>query len=410
MDINHIMRKLYLPLFLWFILGFSSCSFQDSNPITDTKRGRIIQSSLTEQYSRTQVDSILTDLDPFIGQLLTPKYGIKLYKVVYETIDWKGRPIIASGALAVPNPDSAFAYPLTSYQHGTVLHKTGVPSQGSGDRMVGVINAADGYVVAMPDYIGLGEGEGFPGYTHSKTEATAVIDMLRASRNVCAAEEISLTEELYLFGYSQGGHATMAAHKMLQEKHWGEFIVTASAPMAGPYDVSGVQAEVMVSDSSYPTPGYLPFILYSYNMIYEMYDDVNIVFRSPYDTLLPGWMDQSNSIGYINNQIPNVPKLILKDSVVQSYLDNANHPLRHALRDNNLYDWKPRCPVRLYHCPMDDQVSYENSVVAYNKFKENGVQSVKIIQPNAVMNHGDCALPTLLMAKVWFDSLHAGLL
>lgn len=81
--------------------------------------------------------------------------------------------------------------------------------------------------------MGLGYGPGLYPDVHAASEATATIDMLRATRNYCQQNAIGLNGQVFLFGYSQGGHATAAAQKMIEEKYPHEFTITASAPMAG---------------------------------------------------------------------------------------------------------------------------------------------------------------------------------
>ncbi len=69
-------------------------------------------------------------------------------------------------------------------------------------------------------------------------KGTAVRDLLWAAEHFALAEGAKLTGQLFLAGYSQGGHATLAAAELLQNRHGHEFTVTAIAPMAGPYDLS----------------------------------------------------------------------------------------------------------------------------------------------------------------------------
>ena len=91
--------------------------------------------------------------------------------------------------------------------------------------------------------------------------------MLRAVKEFCDNRGIIYNNQLFLSGYSQGGHATMALHKALQEHHSSEFQVTASAPGAGPYDISGEQANLFIQGTPYPAPFYLPYVILSYRDI-----------------------------------------------------------------------------------------------------------------------------------------------
>ena len=67
--------------------------------------------------------------------------------------------------------------------------------------------------------IGLGEGEGIHNYMHAETEASATIDLIIYGKELAyELLGVSSNNQLFLFGYSQGGHATMAAVKEIEEK------------------------------------------------------------------------------------------------------------------------------------------------------------------------------------------------
>lgn len=373
----------------------------------DDPRGAVISATEVESWTLPEVDSIIQTLGGGASTFIVPAFGVTVYKLLYQTTDPFGRIILASGAFAVPTGDTLGAMPLVSYQHGTESADFNVPSQRNGEVLVGIVMASTGYLCAMPDYLGLGEGPGPHYYIHAKSEATAVIDMLRSCRDLAPALGKEWDGRLFLFGYSQGGHATMAAHREIQQAYGDEFVVTASAPMAGPYDCSGVQEQVITSFNPYPTPGYLPYILFSYNAIYGIVPDVIALLKPPYDSLLPPMFDGTYSIGEINQVSHEIPRMMVKDSVMAAYEADPDHPLKLALRDNDLYDWVPLTPVKMFYCSSDDQVNYQNTIVAYNHFIAAGATSVSIYETASNLNHGDCALPTLLLGKLYLDSLKA---
>ena len=59
--------------------------------------------------------------------------------------------------------------------------------------------AADGYLVIMPDYIGLGKGDKFHLYQNSESEAVASIDMLLAIQKLNTTYQQQLTDEYEAF-------------------------------------------------------------------------------------------------------------------------------------------------------------------------------------------------------------------
>lgn len=119
----------------------------------------------------------------------------------------------------------------------------------------------DGYVVAFPNYIGLGRGEKFHLYQHAATEAMASVDFIKATQQLLNNLKIESNGQLFLTGYPQGGNASMATHKYIQEKMNVELKVTTSSSMSMPHDLSGVYSEVMFNKCSHL--GYLSYLLNS---------------------------------------------------------------------------------------------------------------------------------------------------
>ena len=199
-------------------------------------RGKLLSSNLLQSYTVSDLNTLLYDY----GLPPTAQYAVKWYQVVYETIDPLGGRTTASGGLFLPQGVGK-NLPLFSYSHGTTTLTNDVASiYNSGEYPVGLLFAATGYATVLPDYLGMGSSPGLHPYIHARSEATASVDMLRAARNYCARNNIGLNGQLFLAGYSQGGHAAMALHRELEQYHTNEFAITASAPMAGPYDMSGV--------------------------------------------------------------------------------------------------------------------------------------------------------------------------
>ncbi|MBK9448405.1 MAG: hypothetical protein IPN95_03105 [Bacteroidetes bacterium] len=403
------MKKNYVLAMIACLSLMVSCGDFNEEPVITKAdpRGAIVATSLMETWNVDQVDSIINTLGGGASSFLGSEYGVAVYRMIYQTVDPFGKIILASGAFAVPTGVDLEAMPLASYQHGTETADYNMASQRGSEVIIGIVMATSGYLCALPDYLGLGEGPGPHYYIHAKSEATAAIDMLRACRDFAPTVGREWDGRLFLFGYSQGGHATMATHREIQNYYGDEFTVTGSAPMAGPYDCSGVQEAVIVGYDPYPTPGYLPYVIFSYNYIYHIVDDPTKLLKPPYDSIIPPMFDGTHSIGEINNVSNPVPRYMIVDSVMEAYEADPNHPLKLALRDNDLYDWIPKTPVKMFYCSSDDQVNYQNTIVAYNHFIAAGATTVSIFETANNLNHGDCALPTMLFGKFYMDSLKA---
>jgi len=334
-----------------------------------------------------------------------PENPIEVHRLRYATTDPFGQPTMASGAVVLPIAPGCH-HAMAAYMHGTILDREDVPSRLSSEIIVGYFLGASGYVGVLPDYLGLGDGPGRHPYIHAASEATASIDMLRATREFCALRNVQLNGQLFLVGYSQGGHACMATHKMIEEQFAEEFQVTASAPCSGPYDASGVQAAVITDTIPYPAPYYLPYVLFSYQYVYPwLFDTVNEVLQEPWATVLPPLFLGNNGSGVVDDVMPVVPSEILQDSVLQAFRTNPEHPFRIALRENDLYNWAPIAPVRMLYCEGDGHVFYQNSIVALDTMVSLGSTTVSAQNIGSALDHSDCAFPALLSAKGWFDSL-----
>jgi pimeloyl-ACP methyl ester carboxylesterase len=365
-----------------------------------TERGRVVSVSDRLFVSLAEI-SVLLDL----GEIpVTPEYAVDLYKIVYETLDPEGGRTQASAAMVLPvGMDRPL--PLLSYQHGTLVLTNDVPSVFNEQVLPGIGFAAIGYAVVLPDLLGLGDSPGLHPYHHARSEATAGVDALRATRSWCLAQNVGLNGQTFLIGYSQGGHATMALQRELELFHRDEFTVTASAPMAGAYDLSGVTANDLLSGRLMPNPYYLLYLLAACQDVYRLTNNLADLLAPPYHTTLPPLMNGATPSSVINQAMPPDARLILQPSILASLESQPQHPLRAILRDNDLYDWTPTAPTRLYHCRADQDVIFANSEVAHASFHSRGATQVQLIDPDPTADHGDCALPAFLLARDWFETL-----
>ena len=364
---------------------------------------QVVSTAFLQSYSIEEVVGVMDDLGVPPG-FLPANYAVDCYRVIYMTPHPNGTDVEVSGLICIP-AGGGCAFPLSSYQHGTIARRIDAPSFGGTEFDLQVLYASAGYVAVAADYIGLGTSQGMHPYVHADSEATTCRDLLRAARDLQSALGYLLNDELFIWGYSQGGHATAALQRLIETDPSQEFAITGSAPMAGPYDVSGVQAEVITSNNPYPTPGYLPYVIFSYQSVYgNLYTDINDVFLPEYASILPGLFDGNTSMGTINNACPDIPNQVLQPALLEAFLQDPNHPMRIALADNDLYDWAPAVPTRLLYCIGDDQVNYMNSVVAYNAFLDLGSTNVEQMDLGD-WDHGFCAPFAMFDGYSFFESL-----
>jgi len=221
-------NKVYF-YFLFLFIGTSllGCKKEPTEePTPQIQRGDIIRSN---KISALTVNGInLGLINSGSTTSLTPIYDVDMIKLEYYTIDENGAPTVASGSLFIPA--SAGTYPMLSYHHGTLVKRSNAPSSlgpFSSEGMAGALGASIGFVSCLPDYLGLGESKKVHPYLLSSLSASTSIDMLIAGKNYCQEQGITLTNDLFICGYSEGGFVTMATQIMLEASYGAQFNMQA---------------------------------------------------------------------------------------------------------------------------------------------------------------------------------------
>lgn len=409
---NHCTMKPFRIFYLISILFLLTyCSKDEPIPADEDlpEQGMIVSFSKISGYTKEQINAVIKMI-PGLDDQAIALYDVDLYRVAYKTKDPFGKITTASGLFIIPLGIEK-ALPLANYNHGTILRDTDVPSYLSYESQVGVVFGSQGFAMSLPDYLGLGLGSasGIHPYTHAKTEASATIDMIRAGRRLCDSLGVQLNDQLFLCGYSQGGHATMATHKMMEEKYSDEFTVTASAPMAGAYDVSGTMYDLLLKDQEYPAPGYLVYLLYSYNYVYKLYDNLNSILAAPYNTTLAPYFTAptTTDLSQVETLLPasKIPSAVLTPAFLQTLRTDKTNPVYLKLTENDLYDWTPKGPIKLCHCDGDQHVPFVNAEIARDRFIARGFTGVTLVNPLPGGTHNTCVIPSLVTALLWFNSL-----
>jgi len=370
-------------------------------------------SLLTAQYLNSVEPIRSVSRDELTTQLgVMGDNGVQFYKMTYHTTGTDGMPDIASGLIVVPDSDRN-DFPLVIYHHGTSTAKSRVPSSLNLDYEAYALFGASGYVVLAPDYLGMGDSRGFHPYVHRATLASASVDMLKGFHEWVLQGNISLGGSLFLTGYSQGGHASMATHQVLEEQYKGVFEVTAAAHMAGPYSLSNVMKEVMLRESDYNFVGFVPKAILGFQEVYgDVFNELTDVFKpsfvAPIQSFYNGQINLTTlaiiiQLTLLQEYGNSFPVNILNPTFANALQTDEQNRLNEILRMNDSYDWSPKAPTRLFFCRADDLVPFQNSLVAGSAMKRNWAPDVKLMDVGPSLNHSDCAGPALLEALDFFN-------
>ena len=331
-------------------------------------------------------------------------YDVNAYRVTYD-MPFLGDTIEVSGALFVPQGfDDPCGLPIHIYMHGTIFDRTDAPSFLSIEGSFGGLMSTLGQLVLMPDYVGLGTSELMHPYVHADSESDAGFYMMRAADALSDDLGYTLNGQNFISGYSQGGHAAMALARDLTNTAYGdEFPLSGAVPGSGPYDISGTQFPQTFEFETYSNPAYLAYNVIGWNSVYgTLYDDLSEVFQEPYASTMLDLFDGTNDAETINDACPSTLEEFLQPGLVEEIQNDPMHPFQLAALDNDVYQWIPEAPVEMYYCTQDEQVFYQNALVADAWMTENG-STLHSSTNLGAYDHGQCAGLAIFGGTLWIQ-------
>lgn len=351
----------------------------------------------TDFYTQDEIDEVVRN-------------RVAVYQVVYETVDPWGQPTTASGAVLMPRRGGELVQDraLWGLQRGTVFYDADVPSSGE---MVdwgiwrGLLPAAAGYVTAMPDYLGFGASRHMVHpYAIAEPTATATVDMLRAARNLADELGVSLRDEVFLSGHSQGGHATLATQRMIEAEHGEEFELRAVSVAGGAYALSGVVTALLHSDALL-APQVTAMFTLGMAGVYDLGQPLSYYFEPPYDELVLELYDKTKDNAEIIAGLPSQSTHELyTDAFLADFRGSGALEFKAALALNDVHvGWHPDAPLRLYHGELDEVVPASMAQLTAASLTGPSTQiEVEVFEGVA---HLQSIVPSTLATIEWFEGL-----
>ena len=400
------------------MVGHASCRNND--------RGRLIRYEKVASYpSRASVRAYFDEWIAFYQDFyefppdipVRFSYGFDSYKVTYCTLDAvlpgqsRARPTSATGMVSVPRKAGRLS--TVTYLHGTSVSFYDAVSNPNifgefsenGESFDGPpsnsIFAGAGFVYIAPDYLGLGDST-VPRhrYFHAATEASSAIDLLAASRKVLARLRVKQNDELFTFGFSQGGHSALALQRELQDGHVD---VTGTATVGGVFDVERWLLASLANETTATVPLYVSYLLLAYDDLYDIYAQTSEVFREPYASTVSGLFDMRHYFDDIVAGLPSTARELLTPSYYAELTTQPQTPLRVRLRQNAVDRWGPDAPVRVYHSPEDEEVPYADALESVNRLRGRGGDVT--VRPLPGFDHVNSWIQAMPRAVTWFRSL-----
>ena len=356
---------------------------------------------------------------PLAGISGQAKCDVKVVSLNYVTPGVKGERSNASGVLLLPaGADCTAAAPLVAYAKGTDVQKprTLANLQDGETFLLAAMYASQGYAVVATDYLGFAKSTySYHPYLHADSEATSVIDSIRAARNAVSSQGASLNGKVMLTGYSQGGHASMAAHREIEKSLSSEINVVAGAHLAGPYNLSG---SMKLTDAIAGYQFFVPYLVTAWQKIYgNLYSDVKTAFKAPYadgiESLLPSptlnytTLVTSGKLPGMKGETPNEARDALFQSAFSSdILTNPNNATFLAAKKNDLLDWTPKSKLLLCGGSGDPTVPPAvHQAVMKKAFDDKGLKNVSSVDvdPYIAATYGPV---TMANAATYYGNYH----
>ena len=248
----------------------------------------------------------------FLQLSYTPRCTISVYHLTYETVDPQGNLAPASGALMVPSGTEAGctgALPIVLYAHGTSTDRDYDISQlaasdNAEGTLLAAVFAAEGYIVVAPNYLGYDTSTlGYHPYLIAAQQSQEMIDSLTAARTALPTADAPASKDggkLFVTGYSEGGYVAMATERALQNDG---SVVTAAAPMSGPYALAAFGDAIFEGEVSEGAVVNLDLVITAYQNTYgDLYASSADLFANSYATSAPGVLPNTVSVGDLEAQ------------------------------------------------------------------------------------------------------------
>ena len=345
-------------------------------PVEPGTLGQLQAATLLGTVPLAAINEALADKESRLENL-QPRYGVTSDRIEYLTSDAKGKTVQASGLVSVPDKPAGAKSPVLSYQHGTIFRDAEAPSNNAVASEISVVMASLGYIVLAPDYVGYGVSKGVPHpYLQAAPMAASVIDFLTAAKTWRQQTGVYDNQQLFLTGYSEGGYATMAAHRALQAGNLPHLQqLRMVVPGAGPYNVQA-----------------------TLDSLIDIVRDKNKVLGA---LIQPGFLKKLGGSAQREVRRALLKELIPDDadtSIDALFLDNfLSDDVKATDRLSNVHNWRPQVPVYLYHGRDDQTVPYASSTSTLAAMQAQGASDLVSLSdcPAAPSSHLGCVAPFL---------------
>lgn len=408
-------RYTYLFSILAIALAFASCQADKKDYtsfVKDAAGYHVISNGdidLDKQYPvwADQLGNMPSDVDPCdpngynqvegkstFMQMFSPLMNMITYSTVHQIVgtyqsEYKGQSITLSGNMYVPK--SKRCKGLIMACHYTYAALSESPSQGP---TLSALLATKGYAVIDADYVGFGVTyQMVHPYLDKAATGRAVADFGRLARPFLEANGYTFeTNDIYIFGYSQGGHAAVATQEFIESHadYLKDLPITRVLCGGGPYDPM-VTYDVAKKTDVIGFPAVVPMFLQGTIYANDLNDKSLSMPITEADFLSEAMLKDDrykvwlNSKAYTMDQVNLLMKgigcgkfstILRPEALEEDYPQNKI--LFQKLKENATTNFFPVSPMFIFHSKGDDVVTFENAEILQKRFRELGADESKI--------------------------------
>lgn len=305
------LTKIFISV--WLATTLAACGSDNDSATTPPAKtgvaslptGNLIKDPLTTKNLTTSaLTQLFNTTDPDFSQVAaTPKCGVRVEYMQYDTVDVKGNKTDATGAVFIPTGTDASCSgnrPIVLNAHGTATTKAynfaevgnANNEAGPAATLLAALFAGQGYVVVSPNYAGYDKSSlAYHPYLNAQQQSHEMADALKAGREVVrrtgSATNVADNGKLFITGYSQGGYVTMATTRYLETL---KEPVTAALPISGPYAMEAFGDVVFGGKVMLGATFFAPLMARNYQ---EQYGNI---YAKPSDMFAPANADEIPSL------------------------------------------------------------------------------------------------------------------
>lgn len=382
-----------------------------TQPVETPATGKITDQSEVVSLSAEQTDALIRQTNKAFTAKANP---IQQQTFRFTMLDTNGQSLQIYGRVFVPTNKPSSELPIYAFATGTTgIDDQCAPSLEKPERRnwsnypsLMAAYASEGYVVVTIDYEGFRDPSRIHHYMVGALEGRALLDGVRATQNLPLTKTIASTKNIFLAGYSQGGHAA----------YWADEIAATYAPelsikgVIGFGPVTDVRQTLTDITKGANILWFGPYVLYSYTDWYKEQYPISSILMPQYASNLATDIAKNcidANIEYWGNR--DATKVYTRqfiDAMKTGSVSSVSPAFDERMRQNLTADVKTASKKMIMHGRLDNVVLVGQSDVAVKRLCSLGNSVSYRVLPDAT--HYNTMVKGFSETLSWMKAVQSG--